>query len=371
MNSAQKKLIFASILFFGLLFYTRTDASALTVDKDGNITIERSGEVLSKGSDNGDDEDEDKSGSSGSGSSGSGSDSNSGSSGSSGPSGSSGSGSSGSSGSPTTVRTRSTPKPTSTPAPFGEVDDDDDEGDEQEGAVGTVVRREVKDGRIETETILPNGVRVKTREEEGRVRTDIYQGGQKLRLERRGDRLVVKVENEEGEEVEIPGVEEDEIFKIEQRVGEGEVRVQSLGQKFVVSTNTIGAQTDFPVTIDLATNELRINTPAGERVVTVLPDQAVQNMLAANVIDQVRGTTFASQAERVATDAATTLQDVINLITTQDGVLAYEIPGIKSERFLGFIPIRLSKTAVVSAETGETLNVQQSFLSRVLDVLSF
>lgn len=347
-GSRAKRLLFALIFFFLSLIFARPASAAITIDQYGNVMVfESQGEVLSKGSGNGDDngdssgsgssgsndDDDDSSGSSGSGSSGSDS---------SGSSGTSGSGSG--SGSSDTTKTR-----TSTPG-------------------GTQIRTEVKDGEIRTETRLPSGIKIKTREEEGRTRTDIYEGGTKLRLERRDDRVVVKLENEEGEELEVPGAEEEEILKIEQRPGQV-VRVESLGRRFVVSSGELGAQTNFPLTVNLQTNELVVNTPAGERVVTVLPDQAVQNMLAANVIDQIRGLPF-TQAVWEATEAAS-FRELINLITTREGILAYEIPGLKNERFLGFIPVDIAKTAVVSAETGEVLQVQQGILSTVLDLLSF
>lgn len=361
MKSAHLKLLLASLFFAILPLFVR-HASAITVDQHGNVLVFRdNGQVLFKSSDADNDDDTDG-GNGNSGTSGDG-----GQSGSSGRSGSSDSDDDDNSLTPSPgSRTAASPRPTATPEPENE---EEEELEEELTAVGgRIVKREVKDGRIETEVILPNGVRVKTREEEGRQRTDIYQGGQKLRLERRAGRVVVKIENEEGEEVEVPGLEEKEVLKIEQRPGQV-VRIQALENRFVVSTGQIGAQTDFPISVNLQTNELVVSTPAGEKLVAVLPDQAVQNMLAANVITQVRGVRF-TQAVQEATEAAS-LQEVISLITTREGVLAYEIPGVKSERFLGFIKVDIPKTAIVSTQTGEVLQIQQSILSTALDLLSF
>ena len=229
---------------------------------------------------------------------------------------------------------------------------------------GTVIRREVKDGEVRTETRFPSGIRVKTREEEDRTRVDIYEGGTKLRLEREDDRLIVKLENEEGEEVELPEQVEDEIFKIEEK-DEEDIKISLFEQGFLISRGALGARTDFPVTVDLLTNELKIVTPAGEKIVTVLPDRAVFNMLVANVINQVQGLPFTEQV-----GSGLTLEDIVDLLITEQGVLAYEIPGISNQKFLGFLPVGIAKTAVVSVDTGELLEVEQPILMRLLDAFS-
>ncbi|MDO8452668.1 MAG: hypothetical protein Q7S79_02855 [bacterium] len=334
MGITFKRLVFLPIALLGLLLVTK-QSYALTIDSSGNVTVTKAqGQVLSKGSDGGDNS------SSGSGSSGSSSES-----GSSGPSGSASSGSS----------------------------DDRSGGDKTETVTtgGTVVRTEVKDDEVRTETRFPSGIRVKTREEEGRTRVDVYQGGVKLRLERRDDRTIIKLENEAGEGVELPEGAEDEIFKIEERAGKEQIKVRAAGEEFLVLRDKIGATTNFPLSVNLATNELTVTTPAGEKVVAVLPDQAVRNMLAANVIDQVRGIPFTQDVEKIATQAGTTLQDVVRLTTTREGILVYEIPGVSNQRLLGFFNVPIARTAVVSTETGEALAVRESLLTRVVDLFSF
>lgn len=216
-----------------------------------------------------------------------------------------------------------------------------------------------------------SGSKVKSAEQPDRTRTDVFEGGAKLRLERKDNRTIIKLEDEKGEETELPEGTENEIFKIQERVDKGQIKVGTLQEKFVFSRENIGAATTFPLSVNLQTNQLTVTTPRGEKVVAVLPDQAIKNMLAANVIDQVKGLPFTQDVEKVATQAETALEEVIKLTTTREGVLAYEIPGTKRTRFLGFINVEIPKTAVVSAETGELLGTQQSLISQVLDFLSF
>lgn len=323
----------AIILFFASLAFT-LKAHALTIDPYGNIVVgQKEGLVLSESDDEGGSDRDGSSESNGSGSN-----------------------SSGSSGSQDekTDEVKSEEKRTETTT-----------------TGGAVIRTREKDGEVRTETRLPSGVKIKTRQEEDKTRVDIYEGGQKLRLERKDGRTIIKLENAQGEETELGPAQENEVFKIEERADKGLVKVRAAGEKFVVTEASISATTKFPLSVNLETNELTVTTPAGEKVVTVLPAQAVRNMLAANVIDQVSGVPFTRDVESVATEPGATLEQIINLTTTREGVIGYEIPGVKVKRVLGFIRVEIPKTAVVSAETGEILQVQQSPLSTFLDLVSF
>lgn len=115
--------------------------------------------------------------------------------------------------------------------------------------------------------------------------------------------------------------------------------------------------TSLPLSVDLRTNQLIATTPAGERNLTVLPDAAVQNMLADNVIDQLGDQT------------ATNLKETIEL-ENREGVAVYRLKGIKEQNLLGFIPIIVERTAVVSAETGELIEIQEPTLAKIVNILS-
>lgn len=221
-------------------------------------------------------------------------------------------------------------------------------------------------------------------------------------LERAGNKLKVTVTDENGQEVELPEGTESGEFEIEEPEGQNTTKVRSTGNAYMVIRNKIGAQTHFPLMVNLETNELIVTTPKGQKVVTVLPDKAVENMLAANVIDELGGkgglrwleyqaglaTPSATPTPEEATPSATptpeeeeateaavveaaSVEDVITLTSTQDGTLAYEIPGIKYEKLFGLFKIKFAKTAIVSAETGELLGVKEALLARILDLLSF
>lgn len=233
-----------------------------------------------------------------------------------------------------------------------------------------------------------------------------------VRLEPKDYQLQITVEDETGEEIEMPEGTETESpeFEIEEPEEKTTVKIRSLKNSYAVIRDKIAAQTHFPLMVNLDTNELIVTTPAGQKTVTVLPDQAVKNMLAANVIDQLGGkggllwleyqasiatpspTPVATEAATptpvatasptptpeetpIATPTATPapvplVEGTISLITTDEGLLAYEIEGVKYEKLFGFIKVMLKRKAVVSAETGELLGIQQDFPTRILDLFS-
>lgn len=132
------------------------------------------------------------------------------------------------------------------------------------------------------------------------------------------------------------------VSKIKIRSGINKFEFQQEGAKFSV-------QSSFPLSVNPVTRELTVTTPAGSRVVAVLPQQAVDNMLSVGL---------------VSTTSA------INLKTEDNGSLSYTIDGTKNEKILGVFDVAIPKNLIVSAQTGEVLVVNQSVFSRILDFLS-
>ncbi|OGY37803.1 MAG: hypothetical protein A3E36_02310 [Candidatus Andersenbacteria bacterium RIFCSPHIGHO2_12_FULL_45_11b] len=319
----------------------------IVIDGYGQVQVS-SGRVLSSSSGSGDD-------SSGSGSSGSG-----GSEESDDDNGNSSGSESGDSSSDSSTMKSPTPTPTKT---------------ETRSSDGTRTKTEVKkDGEVRTEVRLPDGTKIKTRAEEGRTRTDVYQGATKVRFEREGDRFRIKAENELGQEVKLEEREADELDEdadeIEDEIVVEEradlLRIRALQRKTIIERLNVQALTDLPLSVDLATNILTVTTPAGEKQVTVLPDQAVQNILAANVIDRLSGQAL---VDEVRQGNIQTLGQVIAL-GLRNNVPVYQVQGVKEHRFLGFFPVTTDVTVSVSAETGEVVDTDQSLGDRIIDIFS-
>lgn len=247
-----------------------------------------------------------------------------------------------------------------------DADDNSSSGSDSSGSSGSGGG----DTEIRTEVRYPSGVRVRTREEEGRTRVDIYEGGRKLRIETRDGATIVKVENEEEEEIEEIELEDEEELEVE-ATGGARIEIRTRQNRILLRQGLVTAQTNFPVSVDQETGELTITTPAGTRVVTVLPEQAVENMLAANVIDRILANIPPPVASPIASPGAEPVSTQAIELDEENGEIVYVLEGATEERFLGLIRVLVPKTVVVSAQSGQLLNVRQPLISRILDLLSF
>lgn len=222
-----------------------------------------------------------------------------------------------------------------------------------------IKKNEIKKDKHKTETEVEtvDGQRIKTKvEDEGRTKIEIEHGDIKLKYVVKDGKVTLKAENKEGEEVKLG---DEDFAELENEV-EDEVSISTESGRLAVSKNGIKAATNFPLSIDVGTNRLIVETPAGVKVVTVLPDQAVTNLLATGKVNVV---------ESSASAGLQPLDGSIKLVM-RDKHLVYEIPGKKDHQLLGFIPIKTDVTVFVSAETGEPIAQEQSMLNNIIDFLS-
>ncbi|OGE28090.1 hypothetical protein A2867_01275 [Candidatus Daviesbacteria bacterium RIFCSPHIGHO2_01_FULL_40_11] len=244
--------------------------------------------------------------------------------------------------------------------------------------------------------------RIKTEIREDRLRVDIRQENTRTRLEQRGNEFLIKtkIESEDDEDEATEGGSEDEADGDEATQSADEDEDEDEGEV----VQSLRAISKFPLRIDLATNQLIMTKNGVERVLTVLPAQAVQNMLRAHLKKGLgpkffrdaspsalpsttpAGTPSASATpsaepgatpsaspteEPISTESAelTVLEDQITL-EESDGQIVYKIPSKKHLRVFGLIPITTNLTGFVSADTGVLIREQQSLLARILDLLS-
>lgn len=222
--------------------------------------------------------------------------------------------------------------------------------------------------------------RIKTEIKEDRIRVDIRQENTKTKIQQRGNEFLIETKIESDDKSEAIEAGEDEATKSADE-DEGEL-IQNLR-----------AISKFPLRIDTSTNQLIMTKNGIERVLTVLPAKAVQNMLRAHLKKGLGPKFFqtaTSSAEPSATASAepstpsasppqqpvatefaelTILEDQITLEEV-DSQVVYKIPAKKHLRVFGFIPISTDLTDFVSAESGVLLKTKESLLARILDLLS-
>ena len=211
----------------------------------------------------------------------------------------------------------------------------------------------------ETEIETADGQKIKTKvEDDGITKVEIERGQLKVKYVLENGTFKLKAENESGKEVEL---EDDELDEVESELEDDGIKIASASGRPVLSRNNIGAQTDFPLSIDIGTNQLIVTTPAGQKIVTVLPDQAVQNLLAANIINSIDSTDTTGELE--------TLDSVVKL-EMRNGEVVYRVKGVKKRRLLGLFNVDNSTTVFVSSESGLPVAQEQSLLANIVDSLS-
>ena len=126
-------------------------------------------------------------------------------------------------------------------------------------------------------------------------------------------------------------------------------------------SNGDGAISTFPLKLDQNTGSLSVTTPKGDKVVTVLPDAAIKNMLASKVMSYV--ISAPAKGELASTNKLVTLVE-------RGNVLTYEIDGIREYKLLGLIPLKSKVKAYVSAENGQVIKTEQSLLGKILNKIA-
>jgi hypothetical protein len=222
---------------------------------------------------------------------------------------------------------------------------------------GTIKNQvKIENGKTETEFENPGGQKVKTKtEDDGTTKVEIEQGKVKIKYVVENGKVILKARDQSGKEIEL---EDRDLKELEQEKEDNGIKVATESGQIRFGRNQ-NALTNFPLSVNPLTHELIVTTPAGEKIVTVLPDQAVANLLSTNVVNLIEA----------SGSAGTSTADSIKL-TEKNGEAVYEINGIKTHRLLGFIPINTKVKAFVSAENGDLVAKEESLVSRFLDTIS-
>lgn len=243
----------------------------------------------------------------------------------------------------------------------------------------TKVEREGNKSEIEIET--STGAKFKSKiEDDGKSETKIRSGNLRIEIKIENGRVVTKVKNENDEEVELEDEEEDELFEeFEDELEDDDIKLATGSAQlgFIQKGNKV--RTNFPLSVNPQTGELFVSTPAGEKVVAILPNVAIANMIAAGIITRTQTPQSPPSVEppggtSSATPSATvspTVEGAFIGLEEFEGKVVYKIDGVKDEKFAGFVPVSIKVKAIVSIENGELIDINQGFLTRLLDLLSF
>lgn len=216
-------------------------------------------------------------------------------------------------------------------------------------------------GETKTELKFGEGEKIVAKTKDGRTRIDITSGGTKTRLEIRDDRIIVKVEQENGIEVEVE--ENDALPEIEKKLDADDIKIATAGANVMLLTRGgVSATTSLPISIDFASNRLFIDTPSGQKEVAILPDGAVQNILFRGVLSRIGTATGSAQVG--GTSGSIKIEE-------RNGELVYKVRGTSRQRLFGLLPISINRTVNLSGKTGLVESTEESLLDRAVDLISF
>lgn len=220
--------------------------------------------------------------------------------------------------------------------------------------------------KSETEIETADGQKIKTKvEDDGTTKVEVEHGQLKLKYEVKNGAIKLKAENEQGQEVELEDEELEEVeHEIKDKLEEKGIKISTGSGKPILLKNNVAALTDFPLSVDVGTNQLIVTTPGGQKVVTVLPDQAVQNLLATNIINKIE-----QISDTNLTSELGNLSGVVKLEIRNNEVV-YKVKGTKKHNLLGFIPIYTAKTVFASTGQGQPVAQEQTLLANIIDLLS-
>ncbi len=235
---------------------------------------------------------------------------------------------------------------------------------------GGVLKAETKDsGETRTETRLPGGIRFETRTEEGKSRAELRLGGTRIRLENEDGRFKLKIKNDLDEDVSEVEPEGENLLEVAEREEDNRLKISTISaSRLLLSRRRLGAITDLPISVSLQTNQLIVSTQAGSRVVAILPDQAIENMLREKLLDKVGG--FSVSEILSEASPSSTFAESVELKVDAGGEPVYEIFGSKLFKVLGFWPVSLPRKITISAQTGAVEKVSESLLNRFLNLIS-
>ena len=229
-------------------------------------------------------------------------------------------------------------------------------GDEQEKQVKETkqeVRKEQERVRQEVRERVEKKEQVMEKAKDNqKFDKEIFKNGVKIKIEKEDGKLMLKKEYQNGKEEKIG---EDKMIKVKEKRGE-ELTIENDKQEAILRRGKVKARTNFPLSINPDTNELVVTTPAGSKVVSVLPDTAVKTLVDNGVLSTV---------EKDSTGEA------VAKLTEENNQLMYEVQGENRQKILGLFSVNIPKKVKISAQTGKIVKVEQPFFAKILDLFAF
>lgn len=154
----------------------------------------------------------------------------------------------------------------------------------------------------------------------------------------------------DGGKVDLTGYEE-EIIEIEESEAPKKILISSTENGFKIAQSGIVAHTPFSIKINSPQNKLAVETTSGTRFLSIMPYDAVEQMVLTNIINILPK------------------EGKIKLFEKDDGEIAYEVSGEKQIYLFNIFSFGVPITVQVSATSGKIINIDQPLWYSVVDFL--
>lgn len=173
-------------------------------------------------------------------------------------------------------------------------------------------------------------------------------GSAKIALTKEGEKVNLQIDGNNYQRRLDVTQWKDELIEIEERPETKKVSIGIFGDKFALRQKGVTAVTGFPINIDSERAQLAVSTQTGDRLVSILPLQAVESSVRAKLISRVEGNIELVEEERE---------------------LSYIIAGDKLINFFNIYKHPIPVTVRVSASTGEITGLDSPTLFKYLSFL--
>lgn len=166
----------------------------------------------------------------------------------------------------------------------------------------------------------------------------------------------IEMEKEREEELRERTIEEISDDGVEVEIEDGE-RVESVEGELEIEHEGDRVRTMLPVVVDVNTRRVRIRIETGEEVEVERVGDVADELREMGLIDGL------SESQTGTPES--------ELRRNDKGELIYDLAGTKNERLFGLLPVEVERQIEVSAQSGEVVQIDQTFVSRLLDLFSF
>lgn len=214
----------------------------------------------------------------------------------------------------------------------------------------------------ETKTIETPKSQLELQTENGQMQLNLETPSGHIELKRQDNGSVqLTLHQEGGQEIQV---QSNQLDQLNQLLKEKDLEIGTgSANKLVIKSQNVEAETALPLTIDPSTKSLAVATSGGTTTI-INPSQAVWNVLSSKTLSNILSVADTNTA------SAGAASNMIAL-TTLNNQPAFEIQGVTNKKLLGIFPIGFAKTVYIAADNGQVLQVNQSVLNQLLQILSF